>query len=96
MPSLQQDLPSPLVWEAIQKLEAAGFMMIAVTCDGASVNRKFFHMHGTGKLVHKTTNPYPTSFSIFLFGCPTFTKNCTELLGKFIFTLIYSCSVGKL
>ena len=57
MPSLQQDLPSPLVWEAIQKLEAAGFMMIAVTCDGASVNRKFFHMHGTGKLVHKTTNP---------------------------------------
>ena len=53
--NLSSDL---LVWEAIQKLEAAGFMMIAVTCDGASVNLKFFHMHGTGKLVHKTTNPY--------------------------------------
>ena len=50
----------PLVWEAVQKLEAAGFKVVAVTADGAALNRKFFRMHNTnnGTSVYKTPNPY--------------------------------------
>ena len=54
------DLLFPLMWEAIQKLELAGFKVIAITCDGASSNRKFFCMHGDSSdgIVYKTANPY--------------------------------------
>ena len=64
--NLSADIIFPPVWEAIQKLEAAGFKVLAINCDGASVNRKFFHMHWTptsvasedSKIVYKTRNPY--------------------------------------
>ena len=42
---ISADLIFPLVWEAVQKLEAAGFKVVAITSDGASANRKFYHMH---------------------------------------------------
>lgn len=50
----------PLVWEAVSHLESAGLKVVALTCDGASTNRKFFRMNGSGKkkLVYKTANPY--------------------------------------
>ena len=35
------------VWKCIQRLENCGFMVIALTADGASCNRKFFKMHGS-------------------------------------------------
>ena len=35
----------PIVWQCIERLEACGFKVIAVTADGASCNRKFFRMH---------------------------------------------------
>lgn len=54
------DLLFPMVWEAVQKLEIAGFNVIAITCDGASFNRKFFRMHkkSSEDFVYKTINPY--------------------------------------
>ena len=47
----------PIVWEGIRIIESTGLKVIAVTADGASPNRKFFHMHGDGT-VYKTRNLY--------------------------------------
>ena len=50
-----------LVWEAVQILEGIGLKVIAITCDGASSNRKFFKMHAHGahdKITYKTRNIY--------------------------------------
>ena len=35
----------PIVWGCVERLEACGFKVIALTADGASCNRKFFKMH---------------------------------------------------
>ena len=52
----------PLVWEAVFNLEAAGFRVMVLTCDGAACNRKFFKMNGVSRgkdeLVYKTRNPH--------------------------------------
>ena len=64
--NLSADLIFTLVWEAIQKLEAADFKVVAINCDRASTNRKFFQMHFTptsvtsedSRIVYKTRNPY--------------------------------------
>ena len=63
--AITSDYLSSLVWEAIRQLELCGFKVIAVTCDGASTNRKFFRMHvsldavdGCSQLTYKARNPY--------------------------------------
>ena len=49
----------PIVWEAIRQLESIGFKVICVTGDGASKNRKFFRLHGTGdSFTYKTHNSF--------------------------------------
>ena len=51
--------PFPLFWEAVERLTRHKFRILAVTCDGASCNRKLFQMHNPkGKLVYKTVNVY--------------------------------------
>ena len=57
--SLTADLLFPLAWEAFQNLEAADFKVIVLVCDGASQNRKFFHMHSSNskETVYETKNP---------------------------------------
>lgn len=58
---LSADMIFPIVWEAIQLLEGIGLKVICVTADGASINRKFFRMHGKsseGAVTYKTHNPY--------------------------------------
>ena len=53
------DFLFPIVWEGTRELESLGFKVICVTADGASSNRKFFHMHGKKEyLVYKTHNPF--------------------------------------
>ena len=49
-----------IIWEAVERLERLGFKVIAITGDGASINRKFFKMHsGTHTAIcYKTVNPY--------------------------------------
>ena len=51
------DFLFPIVWEAIRMIEGIGGKVISITADGASPNRKFFHMHGKG-FVYKAFNPY--------------------------------------
>ena len=58
-------------WEAVERLERCGFSVIACTCDGLSVNRRFFKLHSSGKCVHKVVNPYsPDKRSLFFISDP--------------------------
>ena len=76
---LSADQLFPIMWEAVQRLEACGLKVIAITADGASVNRKFFRMHG--KESYKTTNPFTSEdrYIYFLSDVPHLlktTRNC--------------------
>ena len=46
----------PMVWEAVYNLEVSGFKVMAFTCDGATCNRKFFRMQGSGAGTYKIKN----------------------------------------
>ena len=35
----------PIVWNTVGNLEALGFNVMAITCDGAAHNRGFYKMH---------------------------------------------------
>lgn len=68
---LSGDQIFPIVWEAVERLERMGFKVIGITADGASPNRKFFHMHSSGStdLCYKTRNPYTSEDrSIYFFS----------------------------
>lgn len=60
--SLGGDQLYSIVWGAVRRLEACGFRVAALTCDGASCNRNFFRMHKSNddeeSLIYKTKNPY--------------------------------------
>lgn len=43
--SLGGDQLYSIVWGAVRRLEACGFRVLAITCDGASCNRSFFRLH---------------------------------------------------
>lgn len=49
----------PVVWEVIKNLECAGFRVVSLTGDKASVNRKFFNMHKRASgSAYRVRNPY--------------------------------------
>ena len=59
----------PIVWEAVERLQASGLTVIALTSDGASPNRRFFKIHGNGKeLTYKTKNPFEEDCYIYFFS----------------------------
>ena len=60
----------PLIWRAIDRLECNDLKVIGVTCDGASVNRRFLKLHGNS-LTYKTNNIYSDdNRSVFFFIDP--------------------------
>ena len=61
----------PIFWEAIERLERCGLRVIGCTCDGLSVNRRFFKLHDTKDDVYKVVNPYSQDNRyIFFFSDP--------------------------
>ena len=45
------------VWEAVSRLERQGIRVLALTCDGASPNRRFWKLQGKGKeMIFKIDN----------------------------------------
>lgn len=50
----------PIVWHCVEHLEMIGFKVLALVCDGASPNRKFFKMHciDDKELTYKVKNIY--------------------------------------
>lgn len=68
-----------LFWEA-ERLERCGFKVIACTCDGLSVNRRFFKFHGTDDIVH---NPYSLDRRhIYSFSDPRIWSRLPETAGQ--------------
>lgn len=60
------DVLHPLVWRCVEHLEIIGLKVLAVVCDGATPNRKFFKMHASSEdLTYKAKNLYDTSRPIF-------------------------------
>lgn len=56
---LSAEVLYPIVWEVIRNLECAGFNVVSLTGDKASVNRKFFGMHKPASgSTYKVRNPY--------------------------------------
>ena len=43
--NLSSEQMYPIVWVVVGQLEAIGLKVMVITADGASPNRKFFHMH---------------------------------------------------
>ena len=56
------------VWEAIARLERQGIRVLALTCDGASTNRRLWKMHGSDDgIVYKVNNIFAREGSRPLF-----------------------------
>ena len=54
---LSGDLLVDPVWEAVSRLERQGFRVLALTCDGASTNRKLWKIHSNGEeMTYKVNN----------------------------------------
>ena len=51
--SLSAEFLYPIVWDAIQRVEALGLKVLVLTCDGAGPNRKFFRLHKDKDVRHK-------------------------------------------
>ena len=72
----------PVTWRAIRILEAIGLEVVAVVCDGATPNRRFFRTHAIENglnmseegVVYWVTNRYDLSRKIFFFSDPHLTK----------------------
>ena len=47
--NLSGDLVVDPVWEAISRLERPGIKVFALTCDGASTNRRLWNLHCKGR-----------------------------------------------
>ena len=66
----------PLLWKAIGRLERIGYVVLGITCDGCSPNRRLFTLHQkqgtpTNQLVYKTTNIFSNNHKdLFFFVDP--------------------------
>lgn len=68
----------PCVWEAIENMESLGLKVRALTCDGASPNRRFFKIHqlfddenvSEDGVVFWTHNRFDSSRKIYFFSDP--------------------------
>ena len=70
-----------LTWKAIEALGLAGLHVVAVTCDGASTNRRFFDIHHEAapnqqQPTHRTPNPYQKDSEIYLMADPPHLIKC--------------------
>lgn len=103
---LSADLLYPLVWEVVKHLECAGFRVISLTGDKASINQTFFRMNQSKKghaLVNKIKNRYSRdgSYIYFISDVPHLIKtvrNCwSNSFGhSYKRALWVSCSNSKL
>lgn len=61
------------VWQAIGRLERLGFYVLALTCDGASPNRRFWKLHSQakkGEMVYKVPNPFAADRQLYFISDP--------------------------
>ena len=66
--SMSGDLIFDPIWEAIARLERIGFFVLALCCDGASSNCKFFKLHSKGtELIYRVPNVFAAETKRFLY-----------------------------
>ena len=70
---LSGDLLYDIVWEAVYRLERVGLKVLALTADGASMNRLFFRLHHPesprNEVTYKVCNPHsPDARSLYFFS----------------------------
>ena len=66
--NLSADLLFDPMWEAISRLERLGFKVLALTCDGASANRRLWKLHSEETVpTYKVQNPFAEEQSRPLF-----------------------------
>ena len=71
--NLSGDLLVDPVWEAISRLERQDIRVLALTCDGASANRRLWKLYSKGRdtsergVLYKVPNIYATDQSRFLY-----------------------------
>ena len=66
--TLTGDLLFDPIWEAISRLERQSFRVLALSCDGASPNRKLWKMHGGGEgVTYKVKNVFAAEGERFLY-----------------------------
>ena len=59
--TLSGDLLMDPVWEAISRLEQQGLRVLVLTCEGASMNRQMWKLHGQGsEMIFKVNNIFAT------------------------------------
>ena len=59
------------VWQAILRLERLGFCVLALTCDGASPNRRLWKLHRrTNEVIYKVPNPYAIDHQLYFISDP--------------------------
>ncbi|XP_076084495.1 uncharacterized protein LOC143055247 [Mytilus galloprovincialis] len=65
--SITADFLYPIIWKAVQILESfVKLKVLFLTCDGASLNRRFFNLHRlNNELVYYTVNPHDTSRNFY-------------------------------
>ena len=79
---LTGDLLVDPIWEAIARLERQGFKVMGITCDGASVNRRFWKIHAKNdKNLYKIPNIFSSDGRfLYLISDPPHllktTRNC--------------------
>ena len=74
-----------IIWEAVRQLETIGFYVIAITCDGAASNRRFYRSHWSPAddegPTYKVINKYSSNNRWLYFFCDVphlvkTTRNC--------------------
>ena len=69
--NLSGDQLFDLVWQAILRLERLGFCVLALTCDGASPNRRLWKLHSqTDEMIYKVPNQYATDRQLYFISDP--------------------------
>jgi len=61
------------VWQAIGRLERLGFHVLALTCDGASPNRKLWKLHSQvekNEMIYKVPNPFAVDRQLYFISDP--------------------------
>ncbi|XP_033631329.1 uncharacterized protein LOC117293214 [Asterias rubens] len=65
----------PCIWEAINLLEAVGFIVRSLASDGASANRKFYRIHGPrNSFTHSVSHPAAERDLFFFCDAPHLMK----------------------
>ena len=88
------------IWQAVSRLERLGFSVLALTCDGASPNRRFWKLHGKGsEMTYKVRNPYATDRDLFFISDPPHLlktiRNCFFSSKRNLWVSVLYCGIVK-